>query len=104
MRFFDVASLTQFKVHNVPHMAESASYCAAKQRFVAGGEDLWVYLYDFETGAELECNKGHHGPVHAVRWSPVYEAYASGSEDGTIRIWPIESPGSESEGTEKQAS
>ena len=40
------------------HGCESASYCPAKGKFVAGGADMWVYLHDAATGEELECNKG----------------------------------------------
>lgn len=31
---------------------------------------MWVRVHDFASGAELECNKGHHGPVHTVRFGP----------------------------------
>ncbi|CAA3030325.1 serine-threonine kinase receptor-associated -like [Olea europaea subsp. europaea] len=50
-------------------------------------EMTWIRLFDFHTGAEVGCNKGHHGPVHCLRFSPGGESYASGSEDGTIRMW-----------------
>lgn len=55
--------------------------------FIAGGNDTWVRKFDYTTGKELECHKGHHGPVRCVRYAPDGLSYATGSEDGTIRIW-----------------
>lgn len=56
--------------------------------FVCGSmSELWARLYRFDTGEEIAVNKGHHGPVRSLCFSPDSTQYASGSEDGTIRIW-----------------
>jgi len=71
----------------------SASLSPDRKRFIAGGPadqawpDPWVHVYDYETGQEVECNKGHHGHVWDVAFAPDGETYASGADDGTIRIW-----------------
>ncbi|KAF8753714.1 WD domain, G-beta repeat [Rhizoctonia solani] len=71
------------------HAPSSASlHPVFGDRFVAGSVgDPWVRVYGLEMGEEREVYKGHHGPVHCVEYSPDGEMYATGSEDGTIRLW-----------------
>lgn len=76
--------------HKMPiHFREEggATLHPSGKKFVAGGSDLWVRVFDFESGEELECNKGHHGPIRCVRYASNGITYATGSEDGTIRLW-----------------
>lgn len=94
VKFWDANHFGLVKSYNLSRPVESASLEPFKGKFIAGGDDMWVRLFDFHTGEEIECNKGHHGPVHCVRFSPGGDSYASGSEDGTIRIWQtVESGG-----------
>lgn len=89
--FYDVDN--SFKVVKsiaVPSVIYSASLHPKKKIVVCGGEDFLLYKYDYETEEELENFKGHFGPVHCVRFSPDGELYASGSEDGTLRLWQTE--------------
>jgi serine-threonine kinase receptor-associated protein len=100
--FFDTATHVLLHQYKMPiHFKEEggATLHPSGHTFVAGGSDLWVRVFDFATGRELECHKGHHGPIRCVRYSPDGKSYASGSEDGTIRLWKTDP---EAEGEAKQ--
>jgi len=88
--FMDSTELTTIKEVSVPCPVYSASLNLEKDVFVCGGENCKLYKYDYSTGVETEDFKGHFGPVHCVRFSPDGELYASGSEDGTLRLWQSE--------------
>lgn len=61
--------------------------------FCVGGSDLWVHVFDYDTEQELDTLKGHHGPIRCVRYlEPSGDLFATGSEDGTIRLWNNQYP------------
>eukprot|EP01001_Neometanema_parovale_P006071 NODE_2454_length_1418_cov_248.730502_g2334_i0.p1 GENE.NODE_2454_length_1418_cov_248.730502_g2334_i0~~NODE_2454_length_1418_cov_248.730502_g2334_i0.p1 ORF type:complete len:337 (-),score=55.23 NODE_2454_length_1418_cov_248.730502_g2334_i0:407-1354(-) len=51
------------------------------------GSKLKVKEFDKE-GNELQTHRGHHGPIFTIQYAPLSDQYASGSEDGMVRIWP----------------
>jgi len=86
--FLSVETFEPMKSFTLPIELNTASLSQDAKTFVAGGStDFWVRVYDFDTAQELECHKGHHGPVHCARFAPDGASFSSGSEDGTIRLW-----------------
>jgi len=85
--FYDIKTWEVIKNYLVSTDVHSASLSPDGSTFVVGGSDFWAHVHDFATGKELEVHKGHHGPVHVIRFAPDGETFASGSEDGTIRLW-----------------
>ncbi|KAI8338052.1 WD40-repeat-containing domain protein [Chlamydoabsidia padenii] len=88
--FWNVDSLdhNDITTHVLENSLSSISLHPNHTTFAAGsGDDLWVRIHDFATGEEKEIYKGHHGPIHTVSFNPDGEMLASGSEDGTIRLW-----------------
>ncbi|CAG9466827.1 unnamed protein product [Pedinophyceae sp. YPF-701] len=90
VRLWDLATLRATDVLDVEGFGcEAASYHAGAGRIVAGGQDMWVHIFDCKSKQEVDVCKGHHGPVRTVRFDPTGASFASGSEDGTIRIWEV---------------
>ncbi|RFU29602.1 hypothetical protein B7463_g6751, partial [Scytalidium lignicola] len=72
----------------LPYEVASATLYPAQRKIVTGGiKDTWAKVYDYDSEQEIDVHKGHHGPIWSISFSPDGKLYATGSEDGTIKMW-----------------
>jgi len=69
--------------------ATTAALHPTGDRFVVGSTDFAVRMYGMD-GTLQQTLHGHHGPVHWVSYAPDGRTFASGSDDGTVRLWQNE--------------
>ncbi|KAK4218902.1 WD40-repeat-containing domain protein [Rhypophila sp. PSN 637] len=72
----------------LPHGIASVGLDVRGRKFVVGEDPgTWARVYDWDNTKELDVHKGHHGPIWSIAFSPDGNLYATGSEDGTIKMW-----------------
>ncbi|EGS23705.1 uncharacterized protein CTHT_0004040 [Thermochaetoides thermophila DSM 1495] len=78
----------ELKQMKLSHGIASVGVDLKNRKIVVGEEPgTWARVYDWEDGKELDVHKGHHGPIWSIAFSPDGNLYATGSEDGTIKMW-----------------
>lgn len=86
----DALTREVLKCHELDYNVSAVAVSPDRDVFQTGNSgDTWVRVHNYDTGALLDTWKGHHGPVHTVAYSPSGDLSATGSEDGTVRLWKI---------------
>lgn len=58
-------------------------------RLLVVASSIGIWLYDVDTGKEVDLLIGHTGPVNVLAFSPNSRIFASGSRDALICLWDI---------------
>jgi WD40 repeat protein len=63
--------------------------CLSPNGRIIAGASHDIRLWDFDTGTMLVTLAGHMGVIEGICFSPDSQLLASGSEDGTIKLWDV---------------
>jgi WD40 repeat protein len=93
---YDAASLAELKLVQTESPAHSVAWSPDRQLLAVGANvdrsgrlDGTVRLWRVADGALTASLEGHTRPVADLAWSLDGQLLASGSDDGTIRLWGV---------------
>ena len=92
-RLWDVETgqlLQTFAGHQADVMCLDVSPAEAGHLFLSGGSDHVVLVWDIRTGHYVQIFDGNGSDVNSVRFHPSGDAFATGSDDSTVRLSFVE--------------
>ncbi|KLE31872.1 WD40 repeat domain-containing protein [Aurantiacibacter gangjinensis] len=84
------ARLTPLRVLDAGRTINSIDFTSDDSRFVAGGDEGVVRLYDTASGESLRRMERHDRSIKSVRFSPDDSLILSGGAEGTTKLWNAE--------------
>jgi serine-threonine kinase receptor-associated protein len=81
-------ALRELKRITLSYSIASVALDLKGRKLVVGEEPgTWAKVIRYDDQSEVDTHKGHHGPIWSIAFSPDGKLYATGSEDGTIKMW-----------------
>ncbi|KAL6858326.1 hypothetical protein ACO1O0_005787 [Amphichorda felina] len=81
-------AMDELKRIKLPYSIASVALDVKGRKLVVGEEPgTWAKVIRYDDEVEIDTHKGHHGPIWSIAFSPDGKLYATGSEDGTIKMW-----------------
>jgi WD40 repeat protein/uncharacterized caspase-like protein len=77
--------------YDVPSKIEALAFSPSDTRFLSGGSNNDIDLFDTASGRLIRNFKGHVGPVNAVGFAPDGTRVISASSDHTMKSWDVAS-------------
>jgi len=87
VRVWDAATLQLLREVECDSCINAVAFNPNGTRFVSGGDDSTVQVWDVSTGELLKSFIGHHGRVNAVAFSPDGSRIVSGGENRSLCVW-----------------
>ncbi|XP_064618687.1 guanine nucleotide-binding protein subunit beta-5-like [Lineus longissimus] len=83
------AMMQSFHGHTGDVMSLDLSPSEAGNTFVSGGCDKAAHIWDMRTGQCVQVFEGHDSDINSVRFYPSGDAFATGSDDATCRLFDL---------------